>query len=466
MPIIMPNWPNPIGYRNIDLGLERVFALLARLGNPHLKMPPAIHIAGTNGKGSTLTFIKEIFYQHNLRIHSYISPHLCYFNERIIIANKQIDDDFLDIVLLKCKEQAEKSPKIEVTFFEAVTIAAIIAFSSIDADLLIFETGMGGRLDATNILDKILCAVITPISFDHQEFLGKDLSNIASQKAGIIKYQCPTIISKQEKIALDVITKYANNNDSQYYIYEEDFKITKSIKSSNQYHYNCNKSLFENKQDIQKKEVNYYFDNISLLGSHQIINLATALTASIVAANKLGINLENDKIATAIANSKWPARLERIVSGSIYNKIIDECNIQKEEITLILDGSHNIQGSMTVANFIDNFRNNHRNGKVIMINAMLCDKDYQGFVTNIGGKIDHYIASKISNENKSLCPKLLTEIIANFTVNYNQSNDLQEAIDLSIATIKQYKRGNDKYQILLIITGSLYFAGEFMLINN
>ena len=183
-------WPNPSGYRDIELGLSRVFDLLARVGNPHLKLPPTIHLAGTNGKGSTLSFLRTIFAESGLKIHTYTSPHLVNFNERIVLNGSEISDNFLNEILSECKEAAEIFPEIKVTFFEGITVAAFLAFSRVEADLLLLETGMGGRLDATNVLPKILCSIITPIAFDHQDFLGKTLAKIAFEKGGIIKKNC------------------------------------------------------------------------------------------------------------------------------------------------------------------------------------------------------------------------------------------------------------------------------------
>ena len=203
----LPFWPNPLGYRDIDLGLSRVFQLLERLENPHLKIPPTIHIAGTNGKGSTLSFLKAIFEESNLKVHTYTSPHLVNFNERIVLAGVEISDDFLNKILRQCQAAAEQKPEIKITYFEGITVAAFLAFSQIKADILLLETGMGGRLDATNVLPQVLCSIITPISFDHQEFLGENLEKIAAEKCGIIKKNCPVIIGKQQDSVLKIIAQ-------------------------------------------------------------------------------------------------------------------------------------------------------------------------------------------------------------------------------------------------------------------
>ncbi len=194
----LPHWPKIRRIKNINLGLSRVLQLLERLDNPHKKLPPTIHIAGTNGKGSTLAYLESIFQEAEYRVHKYTSPHLVNFNERIILANNEISDIYLDDVISECKAAANIHPKIDVTFFEGVTVAAFLAFSRVKADILLLETGMGGRLDATNVIENPILTLISAISDDHQQFLGDTIEKIAAEKAGIMKNNSPIILSKQE----------------------------------------------------------------------------------------------------------------------------------------------------------------------------------------------------------------------------------------------------------------------------
>ena len=212
----LPKWPDPHYFHHINLGLERIFELLKRLDNPHLKMPPTIHIAGTNGKGSTLAFLKNIFQEAGYKVHRYTSPHLVEFNERIEICGEKITDNFLNEVLEKCRQACEISPKIDITFFEATTAVAFLAFSQIEADILLLETGMGGEFDATNVLPKVLCSIITTISVDHQEFLGNTIEKIAETKAGIIKQNCPIICADQSAQILDLIKSKASKLNAEF----------------------------------------------------------------------------------------------------------------------------------------------------------------------------------------------------------------------------------------------------------
>jgi dihydrofolate synthase/folylpolyglutamate synthase len=356
-------WPPPSTYRDIDLGLDRVELLLKRLNNPHLKIPPTIHIAGTNGKGSTLAFLRTIFVESGLRVQAYTSPHLVNFNERIILANQEISDDFFNEVLLETKVASEIAPQIPVTFFEGITVAAFLAFSKIDADVLLLEVGMGGRLDATNVLKEVLCSVITPIALDHQDFLGDDLTKIAFEKAGIIKENCPVIIGRQDAEVLSVLINQANKLNA---------KINQNYK-------------------ISVNKDSWFFNDLelpfpSLIGAHQIENAALAIAAAL----QTGFKITPEIIKSAIVKTNWSARLQKIIEGRFLEKVTKNSE-------LYLDGSHNLQGAATVLEFLEK----QKDKKIIVIFSMLKDKDCEGFLKIIAGKIDGLIAMEIPREPKS-----------------------------------------------------------------
>lgn len=455
----MPFWPNPLGHRDVNLGLERVLDLLARLDNPHLKLPPIIHIAGTNGKGSTLAFVKAILEQHNLRVHCYISPHLVNFNERIIIDGKPIAEDFLNSLLNECKQQAESEPKIEVTFFEGTTIGAILAFSKIKADVILLETGMGGRLDATNVILENLCSIISPIDFDHQEFLGDSLEKIAFEKAGIIKNNCPVIVSKQEENVLAVIANQAKIKSSSMISFGKDFGINFGEKKIYWLKSSICKALNEKEKKLflnnENNNIEFELENIGLNGPHQLINVAVAITAIL---QQGGIELKIAKIAQGIANTKWPARLQKIESGKFFDLIDNVPNFE-----LFLDGSHNQQGAKTVADFLQLKKSNKikegKNLKIIAMVAMLQDKDSEGFFANIAGLIDELIILEIENEPKSRNKQDLIKIASKNKIKNTVADNLDEAFNLAKLMMKNQHESQD---FLLIITGSLYFAGQFL----
>ena len=178
--------------KKIDLSLNRLRKLLEKLDNPHLKLPPVIHVAGTNGKGSVISYLRSIYEKNGLNVHTYTSPHLIRFNERIRINSKLVDNRYLSSLLEECED---KNNGQSITFFEITTAAAFLAFSRISSDLLLLETGLGGKYDATNIIKSSVCSILTPISMDHMNFLGTDLLKIANEKIGILKKKSMIVLS-------------------------------------------------------------------------------------------------------------------------------------------------------------------------------------------------------------------------------------------------------------------------------
>ena len=192
----------------IDLSLGRIERLLATLGHPERALPPVLHVAGTNGKGSVIAFAKSIAETAGLRVHVYTSPHLVRFNDRIVLAGEVIEDEFLVDVLEACETANDGAP---ITFFEVTTAAAFVAFSQIPADLALIETGLGGRFDATNVIARPALTAITPVSIDHTHFLGNTIADIAGEKAGILKAEVACVLGRQIADAADVIEARAEN---------------------------------------------------------------------------------------------------------------------------------------------------------------------------------------------------------------------------------------------------------------
>lgn len=400
----IPFWPPFKGIRDIELGLSRVFELLERLDNPHKKLPPTIHFAGTNGKGSTLNFLYQLLKKDNFKVHCYTSPHLIDFNERIILANQQISDDLLNECLAQTKEKSEVHPEIPVTFFEGITVAAFLAFSKVSADYLLLETGMGGRLDATNVLDQVLASVITPISFDHTDFLGNSIEKIAFEKAGIIKENCPVIIGQQEEEALKVITNQAKIKNAKTTIFNQDFRIQKH---QNYFNFITNSSTTK-------------IPNPTMIGSHQIHNLSLAIATYLEILPKGKKHQEQLK-------TTWPARLQEV---------------QKN---LYIDGSHNKEGATTVSEFLKSKNDTKR----IVIYSSLQDKDHKSFLEIISNEVDELIITSVPNEPKGQNPK----VIQHTANSLNIPNEIVEKIDINSL------KNEDN---LIIITGSLYSAGYYL----
>ncbi len=515
----LPFWPNPIAYNHIDLGLSRVYELLERLDNPHKKLPATIHIAGTNGKGSTLAFLKAIFEDANLKVHSYTSPHLVEFNERIVLAGQEIADDFLNKMLRKCQEAAEIEPKIDVTFFEGITVAAFLVFSKIKADILLLETGMGGRLDATNVIENPIATIITPIAFDHTEFLGNTLAKIAFEKAGIIKPNCPVVISKQKPSALKVLQKVALENNCEVFSFDDFFNGKKNtpptplnrgerprddltrgerprdalIRGEE-----TRSALINGKRDaliVEKKRnelspisplirgaEGVFHPLPNLIGAHQITNSQTAI-AAIFAQKKFKISAQN--ITNGLQKAAWPARLQKITAGKFFQILnsnqptpsfqeakrrgnpkttkknwitTPENDLAMTNMELILDGSHNAEGAKTIENWLKQERKKSPT-KNYLICAMLKDKDSVGFLKHLVKQTELLIGLKIQDETRSKSAKEIATIAEGLKIKAKTAIDFAEAI----AEIKKYHFQNYQNQpAKIIICGSLYFAGKFL----
>ncbi len=406
-----PKWPNSKDSNQINLGLDRVLAVLNRLENPHLKLPPTIHIAGTNGKGSTLAFLKSILQEAGFKVHRYTSPHLIDFNERIELNGKKISDYFLNRVLDQCKKACMQKPEISLTFFEATTVAAFLAFKKIKADILLLETGLGGELDATNVLPEVLCSIITTISYDHQEFLGKTLKEIAKAKAGIIKKNSLVITVKQEKQVIEVIKSKAKSLQSTLIINDQAYFDSKKIKPS-------------------------------LLGSHQIENASLAICCI---KNQKKFLVNDQQILDGITKTEWPGRLQKIYDGYFIKKLTKNSEIY-------VDGSHNIQGSKTIREFLLL----KRNKKIYIIFSMLKDKDCYNFLNNIADLVEQIFIIKINNQSRAMEPKDILNITKKLNIKSQLIDDFQEVFS-------KLKNNNDS---VILICGSLYLAGEFLMLNN
>ncbi len=394
----------------IDLSLNRLDYLLKKLGNPHKNLPPTIHIAGTNGKGSTLSFIKNILQNNNYSVHTYTSPHLEKFNERININNKQVNSKTLLRSLEYVKEVNKKKP---ITFFEITTAAAFVLFSKYKADFLILETGLGGRLDATNIIHKKLISIITAIGIDHEEFLGKTLKKITKEKLGIIQNSKNIIIAKQNKEVDNFIyNKLKNLNNVYYFNRDYRFKI-------------INKKQFIFKFQKNKKTIR----RPSLQGLHQIENASTALTtAMLLKENNYQIKLS--LLGKSIYNTKWPGRIEKVKFKNKY---------------IIFDGSHNLSGADKLNKYLSETKIRPN-----VIFGMLNNKNIFEFLSILKKNIDTLYPIKIPDEQNAYTQKEIHII--------SKKLKLDTVIIKNLTTINKLLMKNPNKYIL--VTGSLYLIGK------
>ena len=394
----------------IDLSLERVKKLLYKLGDPHLDLPNTIHIAGTNGKGSVHSFIRNILVSNGYSCDAYISPHLTKFNERIILNNKEVSTNKLYKTLKFVKKINNDNP---ITFFEITTVAAFVLFQRTKSDFLILETGLGGRLDATNIIPKKKFSIITPISYDHEEFLGNTIHKITREKLGIIKNTEFVLISKQKKEVEKFIKKKLLKRKNVYF-YGKNFKINKISKMKFEFQFNKKKMV------LNKPKLN---------GHHQLENASVALAFSKIMYEE-NLNIDFKKLNHAIKKTSWPGRLE------IFNY-----NSKK----IILDGSHNIDGAKKLKEFLK-----IEKMKPVVLFGMLNNKKIDIFLNLIKKQIKTILAITIPDEKNAFTANKISEICSLLSINCLKVKNVNEVL-------KYIKKSDQK---VFLITGSLYLVGK------
>lgn len=400
----------------MDLTLDRMWRLLQKLGNPQNDLPPVIHIAGTNGKGSTQAMIRAGLEAAGKRVHAYTSPHLARFHERIRLAGTLIDEDRLSMILDECYE---KNGGETITYFEITTAAAILAMARTPADYTLLEVGLGGRLDATNVIDKPLLSIITPISIDHEQFLGNTLAKIAGEKAGIIKKMCPVIVAPQPDEALDVIEQTANRNHAPLIAYAQHWQI-----------------------DTERDGLIFHDDNgvvqlprPNLPGAHQFENAGTAVAAL----RQLGFG--NEVCEAALTQAHWPARMQKLQSGPVID-IAPNAEIW-------LDGGHNPAAGRALGHHLSQLPKR----PTYLICGMLNTKDIAGYLSPMASHVEKLVAVSIPGELNTL-PAEDTAAAA------QQAGILSEtAVDVITAAGDIAKTDPDAR---ILICGSLYLAGNIL----
>tara|TARA_Y100000589_G_scaffold332263_1_gene390955 strand:- start:3913 stop:5220 length:1308 start_codon:yes stop_codon:yes gene_type:complete len=416
--------------KSIDLSLDRIKILLDKLGNPEKKLPPIIHVAGTNGKGSTIAFLKSIFESANYKVQAYTSPHLINFNERIRLPNGFIKDDFLIDIFKECNFYNKNEP---ISFFEITTAAAFLAFSKSKGDILLLEVGLGGRLDTTNVIEKSILSTITPVSLDHTEFLGQNIDSIAFEKAGIIKDNGRVLIGPQTPRVTEIIKKIANERNNNSFIYGRDW------------FFNSNS---DNSIKLNFKENSLFLPKPRLNGFHQISNAAQA-AACTMAQDIFKITESNLEIG--ILNAYWPGRLQKI-----------NVNLPEKKITNLqvwLDGGHNASAGTYLSKSIKSL-GIEKTSKIVLILGMLDNKDFVSYLEQFKKIIDLMIFIPVPNSNNYHSPdKLKNFSEMNLRVKAKTAKDFFDALNI-IDTMVPLK--NTK----IITCGSLYLVGEVLKING
>jgi len=416
----------------IELGLERIGRLLAALGHPERVLPPVIHVAGTNGKGSVCAFLRAMLEAHGLKVHVYTSPHLVWFHERIRLAGKLISEEELQYTLEECERFNEGQP---ITYFEITTAAALLAFSRHKADALILEVGLGGKYDATNVVAHPKATVITPVGFDHMEYLGHSLAGIAAEKAGIIKSRVPVIVGPQEDVARDVILRRADALSAPVAAFGQDFFA----------HQEHGRMVFQDDDGLLDLPLP------RLVGRHQIENAAVAIeTLRRTAAEWAG----ETAIEQGVRSVDWPARLQRLSRGPLI-----EAAPKGAEVWL--DGGHNPHCAAALARAVADLEERAEK-PLYLICGMLASKDAPGFLAPFRGLVRHVVTVSVPGE-ASFGSGALYDLARKAGLDAAPAEDLEDAM-LQLSAWARARTHEPPPRIL--ICGSLYLAGTVLARNS
>lgn len=404
----------------IDLTLDRVHRLLAALGHPERNLPPVIHLAGTNGKGSTQAMIRAGLEASGAKVHAYTSPHLARFHERIRLAGELISEPALMALLDECIAANGGEP---ITFFEITTVAAMLAFSRVPADFTLLEVGLGGRLDATNVVDQPRLSIITPVSIDHQQYLGETLPEIAGEKAGIIKRGVPVVIGPQEEAGLAVIEAKAARLGAPVFAFGQHWQIAEER----------GRMVYQDENGLLDLPLP------NLPGPHQIQNAGAAIAAL--------RHLGRDEAAceAAVTRTIWPARMQRLTQGPLA--------ASAPGIELWLDGGHNPAGGEAVAATLA--RMPARDTYAIC--GMLNTKDVTGYMRPLAPALQRLIAVEIPGEPNTLPATATRDAAATAGIPAAVAGSVQAALDEIAAGAPEAR---------VLICGSLYLAGQILKENG
>ena len=404
----------------IDLTLDRMWRILAALGDPQQALPPVIHIAGTNGKGSTLAYIRAGLEAAGKSAHAYTSPHLARFHERIRLAGTLIDENHLSDILDECL--AANGPDA-ITYFEITTAAALLAFARNPADYTLLEVGLGGRLDATNVIDSPALSVITPVDLDHQQYLGDTIEDIAGEKAGIIKRGRPVIVAPQQEAALEVIEARAARLGAPIYAYGQHWHVTTE----------AGRLIFQDETGLLDLPLP------ALAGPHQIQNAGTALAAMRV------LGLDEAACEGAMRNVTWLARMQRLRQGPLFDTAPDA--------ELWLDGGHNPHAALAIAATLKGLpqRETH------LICGMLNTKDVTGFMAPLAPFASSLHAVSIHGQAATLSAEDTKAAATRAGIAAQTAPDVISALRDICATTPNAR---------VLICGSLYLAGEILKENG
>jgi dihydrofolate synthase/folylpolyglutamate synthase len=419
--------------RQIDLSLDRMHRLLAALDHPERGLPPVIHVAGTNGKGSTVAYLRAILEAAGLRVHVFTSPYLVRINECFRLGRHSggvlVDDDELRGTLEQC-ERANKSEP--VTIFEIETAAAFCLFARHPADVVLLEVGLGGRLDSTNVIEAPLAAVIAPVSMDHTEFLGNSLTAIAGEKAAIIKRNVPVVCAEQPPEAMAVIEAQAGRMRAPLHA------------AGQQWHVSVERGrlVYQDERGLMDLAAPRLF------GRHQFDNAGLAIaTLRAIDAFKIGM----PAFEAGIVNAEWPARMQRLVAGALADQGPPGCEIW-------LDGGHNAEGGRVTAAALGDLEE-RVSRPLVVIAGMMANKDAGAFLANFAGLTRHIMTVPIPGRGNAMPPDRLADAARALGMRVENAASIEAALQ----TLSRLA-----YEIppRILITGSLYLAGHVLALNG
>jgi dihydrofolate synthase/folylpolyglutamate synthase len=419
--------------KRIDLSLDRMHRLLEQLDHPERKLPPVIHVAGTNGKGSTIAYLRAILEAAGLRVHVFTSPYLVRLNECFRIGRAGggalVGDDELCATLEHCERANKGEP---VTIFEIETAAALCLFAQHPADIVLLEVGLGGRLDATNVIEAPLASVIAPVSMDHTEFLGNSLTSIAGEKAAIIKRNTPVVCAEQAVEAMAVIEAQANRMRAPMHA------------SGQQWHVSVERGrlVYQDERGLMDLAAP------KLFGRHQFDNAGLAI-ATLRALDRFKIGIA--AFEAGIISAEWPARMQRLVSGTLVDQGPPGCEIW-------LDGGHNAEGGRVAAAALGDLEERVSRPLVVIV-GMMANKDAGAFLANFAGLTRHIMAVQIPDRENAMPPERLADAARALGMRVENAASVEAALHaLSRLAYEVPPR--------ILITGSLYLAGHVLAVNG
>lgn len=418
----------------IDLSLDRVLRLLGELGNPQDSLPPVIHVAGTNGKGSVIAFLRAFLEAAGYRVHAYTSPHLVRFNERIRVAGEIISDAALSDLLEEVERVNDGKP---ITFFEVTTCAAFLAFSRVPADVVLLETGLGGRLDATNVVRRPAMTVLTPIGMDHEQYLGGRIEAIAAEKAHILKPASPCVTAKQERKVGQIIELRSLEVGAPTFAEGKEWHVRVQP----------GKGAADSAGDVvyQGRDVTWTLPVPALAGGHQVRNAGLALAAI---EHLKGFEVPESALAEGMRTVEWPARLQRLHRGPLVDLLPDGWE-------LWLDGAHNPHAGKMLATFLRGWKDK----PLDVVVGMMGPKDAGAFFGHIAAKVHRLRAVPVPGEPNAKPPEEVAEAA--------RAHGIQDvAVTGSIETALKDLIANANRPQRVLIVGSLYLAGAVLAENG